>query len=156
VENSTWFKWLKWGTLLASVALVVAGVVLDRRGAFDRPPPQSYQGTVLAAGPPPAVIHLVPPPSETASTVAEASTPTASAAPSSTPTPTGQSLVVTTETGLGVALRSDCDDAARTGQGWPEGQQTLLVEPGSDRCDGWSLVEADGLQSWVRNEYLSP
>jgi hypothetical protein len=65
-------------------------------------------------------------------------------------------LIVATDTDLGIALRSDCDDAARTGVGWPEGQPTAQLEVGTGRSEGWSLVEADGLQSWVRNEYLSP
>jgi len=154
---------VKWLTLSGSLALLVAVVVLDRRGRFDTPPPPSHATTVAVAGPPPGTIPLVPPPPPTPALV-DASTVTSISTPTSTPTstlpaaiaPAAQRLTVRTESQLGVALRSDCADEAQSGGGWPEGQSTTLIEAGTADCEGWSLVESSGVQSWVRNEYLQP
>ena len=56
--------------------------------------------------------------------------------------------------GSGVAIRQDCEDAARTGDAWPDGTEVRVMQLGSGDCAGWSLVFA-GSGSWVRSEYLS-
>ena len=56
--------------------------------------------------------------------------------------------------GSGVAIRSECEDAARTGDAWPDGTEVRVMQIGADACEGWRLVFA-GVGSWVRKEYLS-
>ena len=56
--------------------------------------------------------------------------------------------------GSGVAIRSDCEDAARSGDAWADGTEVRVMQVGAGACEGWSLVFA-GSGSWVRNEYLS-
>ena len=74
--------------------------------------------------------------------------------------PTPEPVVVRTignTGGTGVALRDDCDDDARfsaRGEGWTDNTRLDLIEEGSDRCEGWLQLEADGVTSWVREEYV--
>ncbi len=58
--------------------------------------------------------------------------------------------------GGGVALRNDCLDTARVGQGvsWPDTTSVELIEVGEGRCAGWLLVESEGVESWVRERFL--
>ena len=58
--------------------------------------------------------------------------------------------------GGGVALRGDCLDTARSGQGvrWPDATNVELIEVGEGRCAGWLLVESGGVESWVRERFL--
>ena len=58
--------------------------------------------------------------------------------------------------GGGVALRDDCLDTARSGQGvsWPDVTNVELIEGGEGRCGGWLLVESEGVESWVRERFL--
>ena len=58
--------------------------------------------------------------------------------------------------GLGVSLRSDCATDARIAGGWAETTELRLLESGDGRCEGWSLVEANGATSWVAELYLVP
>ena len=98
------------------------------------------------------------------STATPTATPTATEAPTPTATPTATpppslslERAIGNTDGDGVSLRDDCDDAARfsaPGEGWPEGQAIEVIEVGSDRCEGWLLTQADGVASWVREEYV--
>ncbi len=56
--------------------------------------------------------------------------------------------------GDGVSLRSACRVDARVAGGWTDGTELVVVEVGVDECDGWTRVEAAGVNSWVSNEYL--
>ena len=56
--------------------------------------------------------------------------------------------------GLGIALRGSCIDSARTTLAWPENKKVVLVSEGTGPCVGWSVVEAGGWRTWVRNRYL--
>ena len=62
--------------------------------------------------------------------------------------------------GSGVAIRSDCADAARAGGALAEGTLVTVAARGEATCFGWTLVEfaiADGSaaqQTWVRDVYL--
>jgi hypothetical protein len=71
---------------------------------------------------------------------------------------TGQpsTLFVANTGGTGVALRSRCEDAARSGgTGFRDGTEGHVVTSGSEQCAGWTLIDAGGTTSWVRNEYLT-
>ena len=65
-------------------------------------------------------------------------------------------LVIGNTGGEGVSHRSDCADAARLSEigGWPDGTEVELLEEGSGRCAGWLRVQAGGVTSWVREEYV--
>ena len=56
--------------------------------------------------------------------------------------------------GSGVAVRSACEDGARTGRSLADGTAVTVMQVGEGACAGWSLVFA-GSGSWVRDEYLS-
>ena len=59
--------------------------------------------------------------------------------------------------GVGVALRSDCLDSARSsepGEGWVDDTEVRLLEVGEGRCAGWLRVESGNIESWVRERYL--
>lgn len=85
-------------------------------------------------------------------------TPTPIATPTATPPPSlALERAIGNTDGDGVSLRDDCADDARfsaPGEGWPEGQAIEVIEVGSDRCEGWLLAQADGVASWVREEYV--
>ena len=66
----------------------------------------------------------------------------------------GQTRYIANTDGLGIEVRTVCDDQAGSG-GWPEGAQVTVVYARAD-CPEWLLVkrsEEDG--SWVRVAYLS-
>lgn len=76
-----------------------------------------------------------------------------------TPTPTivERPVVVATiatTDGRGVAARDACREEARSGGAFDEGASVTVLERGLGDCSGWSLVEAGGLTSWVRNIFL--
>lgn len=80
--------------------------------------------------------------------------PTSTATPPSSTGATEQTRYVSHTDGAGVRVRDDCrDDAPGTGA-LPEGQSVAVVERGTAACGGWTWVVGNGLQSWVRNEYL--
>ena len=65
-------------------------------------------------------------------------------------------LFIANTGGTGVALRNRCEDAARAGgTGFRDGTEARVMTVGADQCGGWTLVDAGGTTSWVRNEYLS-
>ena len=146
--------------VVVAVAVVVAMLVLQLLGG-DEPAP------VPAAASSPAVTEVVASPSATPTPAATpAPSPTRTVTPTSTviatptPQPTPEPVVARTignTDGTGVALRDDCDDDARfsaRGEGWAETTQVELLEEGEGRCAGWVQVEANGVASWVREEYV--
>ena len=58
--------------------------------------------------------------------------------------------------GSGVAVRDACAQDARAGGAWPQASGVLVLEVGTEGCDGWSYVARDRSsdESWVRNTYL--
>lgn len=85
--------------------------------------------------------------------------PTAEPAPSDDQDRAPPSLVGTLVTigatgGDGVSLRSACHTDARIAGGWADGTALDVVEVGAGECEGWTLVEARGISSWVSNQYL--
>ena len=58
--------------------------------------------------------------------------------------------------GDGVSLRDECSDDALVSEigGWSDGAEVDLLEEGSGECAGWLKVQADGVTSWVREEYV--
>ena len=142
-----------------AVAGAVGGLVDGISGAA---PPEATATPVPTAAPTPTpsatpAATATPTPSATPTATATP-TPTATATPAETPEP-GLSLerAIGNTDGEGVSIRDDCDDNARIslpGQGWPENLDVEVVEVGSGRCDGWLLVQADGVASWVREEYV--
>ena len=58
--------------------------------------------------------------------------------------------------GDGVSIRYDCDDAARVSafSGWADGTAVEVLAEGRGRCAGWLWLEADGVTSWVREQYV--
>ena len=99
------------------------------------------------------------PPADGSTPIAEAAaaTPPRTATPGSTPepapTPETARAIGNTD-GNGVAFRSACSDDARTGGAWPEGAVVSVTGIGDGKCTGWALVEAGGVTSWVREQYL--
>ncbi|MXY15732.1 MAG: hypothetical protein F4Y57_01665, partial [Acidobacteria bacterium] len=67
-------------------------------------------------------------------------------------------LVIGNTGGVGVSHRNDCADAARLPRfGWHDGTVVEVVSEGQGRCAGWlSVRAADGVTSWVREQYLVP
>jgi len=124
-------------------AVVFAVLTLDTDS--ESPAEVAAEPTAPVAGPAPSST-----PRTTGTNTPSLSTPT----PTPTTTPAG-ALVIGNTGGDGVLIRTDCQDEAVAGTGWTEGQSVDLVEEGSDRCTGWSLVEASGVRSWVRDGYLS-
>jgi hypothetical protein len=125
---------------------------------------KSAQSTATAPKPaePTAIVRIEP----TATQAAPVSSPTVSSAavPSpvaSQPTPpgidgslAGQVRYISNTDGLGVKVRTTCDDQTGSG-GWPEGSAVTVVYARAD-CPDWLLLkrsEEDG--SWVRVAYLS-
>ena len=84
-----------------------------------------------------------------------APTVTAPSTPRPAPATAVPILVVSATGGVGVSLRDSCSDGARTGDAWAEGSVVELVRRGSSQCEDWSLVEADGSESWVRDAFLA-
>ncbi len=123
-----------------------------------------------ATATPVATPAAIPTPFAPAAAATIAPTPTRTATPTPTPSPTpAPPPTATAEPSLsleraigntdgdGVSIRDDCDDDARIsapGSGWPEGLNVEVIEIGSGRCAGWLLVQADGVASWVREEYV--
>ncbi len=65
--------------------------------------------------------------------------------------------VIANTDGLGVSHRNDCADEARLSRfGWAEGDTVEVLAGGAGRCSGWHWVRADGVTSWVREQYLLP
>ena len=56
--------------------------------------------------------------------------------------------------GVGIALRGQCFDGARTNLVWPEGLGVVVFAQGTGSCSGWSVVGANGSHTWVRDRYL--
>ena len=58
--------------------------------------------------------------------------------------------------GDGVSHRNECADDARLSAigGWADGTEVEVLEEGSGRCAGWFRVQANGVTSWVRGQYL--
>ena len=142
------------------VAVAVSAFVFDRLGGDD--PAASPAATPVPTAAAVAVTGTpVPTPIPTA-TPAPAATATATpvATPPPTPVPTPEPIVLRSignTDGTGVALRDDCDDAARfsaRGEGWAELTRVELIEEGEGRCAGWLHVESEGVASWVRSEYV--
>ena len=150
---------------LAAIAAVAAALWLlaSLAGLTDVPggdagPPLPAAASPAAAAPAPARTPA-PTPSATPSPVPRRTpSPAPSPAPDpSTPPPPPAAWIVGNTGGDGVALRDDCDAAARfsaPGRGWAEGLRVEEIEAGSGRCAGWRRVEAGGVASWVREEYL--
>jgi len=130
---------------------------------------------VTGTAPPEATATPIPTPTSTPTatatptpTATSTATPTATSTATETPTPTATPTAtpppslsleraIGNTDGDGVSLRDDCDDDARfsaPGEGWREGQAVEVIEVGSDRCEGWLLTQADGVASWVREEYV--
>jgi hypothetical protein len=66
----------------------------------------------------------------------------------------GQTRYIADTEGIGVKMRSSCDDQSGT-TGWPEGTAVTIVYARSD-CAEWLLVKRSSDQgSWVRTAYLS-
>ena len=140
-------------------AVVISAFVFSRLGGDEPAAPVATAVPVTATA-------LATPTASPLATATPAATATATArrtvtsTPVATPVPTPEPVVVRTignTGGTGVALRDDCDDAARfsaRGEGWPDNTRLDLIEEGSDRCAGWLQLEADGVASWVREEYV--
>ena len=140
-------------------AVVISAFVLSRLGGDEPAAPVATAVPVTATA-------LATPTASPLATATPAATATATArrtvtsTPVATPVPTPEPVVVRTignTGGTGVALRDDCDDAARfsaRGEGWPDNTRLELIEEGSDRCEGWLQLEADGVAAWVREEYV--
>lgn len=97
---------------------------------------------------------LIAPPSTTTGVVATSGAP--GPAPSAAATQEPSILFIANTGGTGVALRSRCEDSARSGgTGFRDGTEARVVTLGGDQCAGWTLVDAGGTTSWVRNDYLS-
>ena len=69
--------------------------------------------------------------------------------------PRPQSEIINTG-GIGIALRNNCTDESRTDNGWPDGLNVEIVAEGRGQCVGWSIAEAGGNLSWVRDRFLEP
>ena len=82
-------------------------------------------------------------------------TTTPSPIPTAQPLEAVESRWIANTGGAGVAIRSDCQTEARTGASLPELTMVDLVASGTERCAGWSIVEASGERSWVRDVYLA-
>ncbi|MCY3602091.1 MAG: cadherin-like beta sandwich domain-containing protein [Chloroflexi bacterium] len=68
----------------------------------------------------------------------------------------GGAAVIGNTGGVGVSHRNDCADGARLPRfGWAEGDAVEVLGEGVGRCAGWLRVRADGVASWVREEYVS-
>ena len=68
----------------------------------------------------------------------------------------GSATVIANTGGIGVSHRHDCADGARLPRfGWAEGDAVEVLAEGAGRCAGWLRVEADGIASWVREQYVS-
>ncbi len=69
----------------------------------------------------------------------------------------GSRWIIGNTGGEGVSYRDECVDDARVGAtgGWPDGTVVTARAAGEGQCAGWLWVEAaDGVTSWVREEYL--
>ncbi len=145
----------------SSAAASAVGDFVD--GVTGTAPPEATATPVPTATstPPPGT----PTPSPTATPAPTATaTPTRTPTPTPTPTPTETpeatlllERAIGNTDGDGVSIRDDCDDDARVsapGSGWPEGLAIEVIEVGSGRCDGWLLAQADGVASWIREEYV--
>ena len=95
---------------------------------------------------------------------AETVTRTAVAEPATTEPPTTEppttgpprAGVIANSDGLGVSHRNDCADDARLPRfGWAEGDTVEVLGEGAGRCEDWLWVQADGVTSWVRDEYVA-
>ncbi|MCY4640437.1 MAG: hypothetical protein OXC94_08880, partial [Chloroflexi bacterium] len=59
--------------------------------------------------------------------------------------------------GAGTPHRNDCaDNAGGPGSAWADGAAVEVLAGGVGRCTGWLWVRADGVTSWVREQYLPP
>lgn len=56
--------------------------------------------------------------------------------------------------GTGVSLRSGCTDDARVPGAWADTVVVTVIEFGTDACAGWTFAAGEGIESWVRDEYL--
>ena len=65
-------------------------------------------------------------------------------------------MVIGDTGGDGISHRNECSDDARVSElgGWPDGTEVEILEEGSGDCTGWLRVQADGLTSWVREQYV--
>ena len=87
---------------------------------------------------------------------AQAPRPLPTAAATAEPVSPPQVRYVSDWGGSGVSHRDDCREAARTERpGLTDRQRVSRIAEGIGRCDGWSLVLADGRASWVRTGYLN-
>lgn len=85
--------------------------------------------------------------------------PTAAPGPSedrdrAPPSLVGALVTIGATGGDGVSLRSACRADARIAGGWADGTELEVIEVGAVECEGWTLVEARGVSSWVSNQYL--
>ena len=144
---------------LAAIAAVAAALwVLASLAGLTGVPGEDAAPPLPAAAPPPAGTPAPAPTPSAAPSPVPRRTPAPTPAPTPEPPPPPTAWVVGNTGGEGVALRDDCDAAARfsaPGRGWAEGLRVEEIETGSGRCEGWRRVEAGGVASWVREEYLA-
>jgi hypothetical protein len=86
---------------------------------------------------------------ESTGVVVEASSEAASETPAEAP----EVRFIVNTGGVGVGYRDACGGNV-AGEGIREGAQVRVVAPGTNECEGWSLVEGEGVVSWVHVDYL--
>jgi len=81
---------------------------------------------------------------------------TADATASTTPEGTvlGATMRIGETGGTGVSLRSDCAEAAREPGAIADGVEVTVLQIGSGDCEGWFVVRAGEVASWVSETYL--
>jgi len=143
--------------VLCALSSVILTACTDQLRTADPPTPTLISTPNLpvtvppteTASPPTAVVQAAP-----ADLQAPPAVPTQTA-PTSDTTLAGQVRYIANTDGIGVRLRTVCDD--QTGSpGWPEGSGVTIDYARSD-CPGWFSVKnpTSGVTSWVREGYLS-
>lgn len=88
--------------------------------------------------------------------LAAGSTPTQRTAESTAVAITPRTSYVAGTGGVGVSIRSACEDSARTGaRAWAESTAVQVEYVGTSACTGWVLARVGSTTSWVRERYLS-
>ena len=141
-------------TFIAGAMAVLAAACVETPSATLPPT------TVPKSEPEPLPVAAVestqaPAPIETATPIPVApSPPPALPGPAADTRLAGQTRYIANTEGIGVKIRSACDDQTGTG-GWPEGAR-VTVEFARADCPDWMLVaRADHGLSWIRVDYLS-
>ena len=142
--------------------LAAASLVLTACTAAP-PTPATVTSAPDQPGAPVALATVAPTVVPTATSTAAPTPPPNPTAPSPpTPTPgpavdtrlAGQTRYVANTEGLGVKVRSACDDQTGMG-GWPDGVPVTIEYARAD-CSDWLLVKrSNGDRSWVRFAYLA-